>query len=138
MISLLWPVIAVIALICLVGYLAWPNSDVLDLAPNPARKPVVVLVALIGLGALGAGGYYGKHAVECMGYEEDYLNSVSQLKSITSTLGLLDTPEVTKALIGIREREMKESEAALLSLREHCGQRAAETALRKGSELLLP
>jgi hypothetical protein len=97
-----------------------------------------VVAGLALLAAVGTGVFYGRQVMTCQGYEEDYLNSVSQLKSITSTLGVFDRPEVTKALIGIRDREMRKSEAALVSLHKQCGQRAAETALRKGSELLLP
>lgn len=137
MISVLWPFIAAIALILIVGYFAWPKSDVLDLAPNPGRKPVVVLVALIGLGALGAVGYYGQHAVECMGYEEDYLNSVSQIKGSTYANALIGKGEAATALAGIKERAMQDAERTLTKVYSECGARAGDSAGRKATEMLL-
>lgn len=130
--------IAVIAVILIIGALAWPKSDVLDLAPGsswPVAKIVLTLSAVIGI---CGGAYYGSAALKCSGLEEDYLNAVSGIKSTTASLSVLDDPDVTKALIQIRDQSMRRSETILVSMHEQCGSRSAETALRKGSEILLP
>lgn len=100
--------------------------------------PAKLCLVVVSVGLLGAGGYAGSQYLTCQGLHDDYLNSVSQLKSTTASLSILKEQPAADALTFIREQEMKKAEEALLGLHKQCGNRAAETALREGTDILLP
>lgn len=124
--------------ILIVGWLAWPKPDELDLAPRRSWSIGKLALGLSAITALGVGGYFGNRHLACQGLEDDYLNSVSQMKSTTALLAMYDKEDTRKAFTLIRDREMEKAETALLGLHQQCGSRAADTAVREGSELLLP
>ena len=93
---------------------------------------------MAGLTAVGVGGYFGNQYLTCQGLEADYLNSVSKLKSYTLTMGLLQDKPAVSGLKSIPELEMKKLELTAFGLREQCGGQAADAAMRKGTEILLP
>lgn len=136
MTSQLLPFIAIIAVILTVGALAWPRSDVLDLAPH--RSWPVGKISLIVAGVLVVGGaaYLGKNYLQCQRLEEDYLNSFSSVKNIGSTLPLLSDGDARNALVIIREQQKARAGNTLQDLIAECGTRAAETANRKATELI--
>lgn len=115
-----------------------PHADVLDLAPAPRWSIGKLALVAVGIGLIVAGGYFGNRYMTCQGLEEDYLNSVSAVKSSAASASVFAKGDVTEALALIRDQQMNNAEAALRGLYEQCGNRAAETATRKGTEILLP
>lgn len=99
--------------------------------------PAKIVLAAVVVGLLGFGGVQVNRSLTCQGFEEDYLNSVSGLKSNAATSDLFNDKSVTKAFDTMREIQTEKAKSALVSLYEQCGDRAAETATRKGSEMLL-
>lgn len=97
-----------------------------------------IVLVVAGIAGLGAAGYYGNHYITCQGLEDDFLNSVGSIKSTAVMSAILPKGEARDALASIRAQQTPRTEAALHALYEQCGIRAGETAVRKGSELLLP
>lgn len=114
------------------------NADVLDLAPAPRWSIGKMALIAVVIGVVGAGGYFGNRYMTCQGLQEDYLNSVSSVKSSAVSASAFAKGDVTEALALIRDQQMKSAETALRGLYDQCGNRAAETAARKGTEILLP
>lgn len=101
-------------------------------------KAANVALTIAGVATVGTGGYFASRYMQCQGLENDYLNSVSQMKSATALLSMYGKDDTGKAFTLIRDREIEKAESALLGLHQQCGSRAADTAVRKGTELLLP
>jgi len=82
--------------------------------------------------------YFGSRYVTCSGLEDDYLNNISQMKSNASVLDLVQDKAGRSTFSAMRDAGLRRSEALIADLNAQCGSRAADTALRKGSAILLP
>lgn len=91
------------------------------------------------VGFLAVGGYFTNEHLACKGLEEDYLNGVSKIKSATQLKamdGISEDVEVSDLARLSLDQGMKEIETAQRSLLSRCGDRASDSALRKGQEML--
>lgn len=100
-------------------------------------SPAKLILLFGGIASVGSVGYFASRHLQCQSLEDDYLNGISAMKSSTLSASIFPEGEVSKALALASDQEMKKAEVALRGLYEQCGNRAAETAARKGTELLL-
>lgn len=118
----------------------------LALLPRPAtvdgganRMPWgKIAVGLVATAAVGMGVYVGRRYLACSDLEDDYLNSVSQLKTTTISQGVVQDRAGQSALTTLRDANMRVAASTLAELNSQCGSQAADTAVRKGSEILVP
>jgi hypothetical protein len=87
--------------------------------------------------ALGTGGYFANEWRVCTGLETDYLNAMSSIRGYSAMKQVLSDQELLSNAKSHEQTAWKASEAALLGLYGRCGQRSAETAVRKGQDVLL-
>lgn len=97
-------------------------------------------VALIAMGivALGAVGYFGNHELTCRSYEDQYLNGISDAAGGSAIRRIADTDSDAHALGDqIYAEGWDDAEKALLELSRRCGSERADTAHRRGNELIM-
>lgn len=97
-----------------------------------------IIVIAASVAVLVGAAFYGNRYMTCRGLEQDYLNSVSAMKNASTAMPILKENADAAAMSAIREMDLKRAETAMRSLHEQCGTRAAQTAARQGSEMLLP
>jgi hypothetical protein len=102
-----------------------------------AARIGLIIAAIAGTAALGTAGYFANEWRVCTGLEEDYLNSVSSLKGNIAMKSFMQDPDGIKAIENVDAIEMRRIEQTLASLHQQCGKRSANSAVRKGQELLL-
>jgi len=119
------------------GFAALPRSGSGEAPPNrlPWGKITVATVAALGI---GAGIYVGRQYLACSSLEDDYLNSVSQLKTATASQVIAQDEAGRSALASLRNANMGAAASTLAELNSQCGTHAADTAVRKGSGMLVP
>ncbi len=100
-------------------------------------KPAQIAAGIAGALALATGGYFANEWRVCRGLEEDYLNSLADMRGTIALRSVLrDTPsaEAANKLDAIATERIT---STLLDLHSRCGERSAETANRKGQDMLL-
>lgn len=90
------------------------------------------IIALVGLAAVGGGGYYANEAIACHGLEEDYLNSFASIRGLDATM--LAVPKMKGELKRLQDAEIQSAALVLAEIDRRCGERAAKTANRKAME----
>lgn len=101
-------------------------------------KVGLVTGAIAAVVALGIGGYVLNRTLGCNALEEDYLNSVSSLRSNASLSGLVSNDsELTAGLDRMERTDLQAIETHLTAIYTQCGDRADRTAARKGSAMVL-
>lgn len=96
-----------------------------------------IALALAGTGMLGTVGYFGNQYLHCRQLEDRYLNSISDMKSSILTGSLVSDKSLRKQLEELKAMRLEETRGIILELHEQCGGTAADTAVRKGSEMLV-
>ena len=100
-----------------------------------ARGALITMVVLIAAGGLAWGASAWRHASNCSALENRFLNAVAKNKS-AGTISQLGTPDVLK-LTGRLQREADiESDRMITLIATDCGDDAAQTAIRKGYQLI--
>lgn len=101
----------------------------------PTAAKIIASIAVVAL--LVWGGVAFQQYRKCQGIEEDYLNSVSSLKGNAALMTLAgNNQELTDGLRGMQERELQTIEVSLSAIYTECGERAGQSAARKGTEIL--
>ncbi|AJA10024.1 hypothetical protein SKP52_15730 [Sphingopyxis fribergensis] len=100
------------------------------------NKSVLIAIGLAASVALVWGGIEVRRSMVCAGLEEDYLNTVSSLKTKVQTRSLLaQLGKDDSAFIYMTKVDEEKLLWILTNLHQKCGKRAAETATRKGIEM---
>jgi hypothetical protein len=86
---------------------------------------------------LGVVGYFTNEWRACNALERDYLNSLSQMRGNIKTMALLTDKSLSDELERMNEAHFSDAERSLIDMYARCGNPAAQTASRKGQDLLL-
>lgn len=92
---------------------------------------------IVGTLALGTVGYFANEWRVCRGLEEDYLNSLSNMRGTIALRSVLRDTSSAEAVKKLDTMATEKMTSALLKLHTRCGERSAETASRKGQDMLL-
>lgn len=102
-----------------------------------ATKIGLIVAGIAGVAALGTGGYFANEWRVCSGLEEDYLNSVASIRGYASINQVLNDRQLLESMKAQEDAEWNRLETTLYGLSSRCGTRAANTASRKGQDILL-
>ncbi|PTR11805.1 MULTISPECIES: hypothetical protein [unclassified Novosphingobium] len=127
----------VVVMLCW-GLAALPRASANGGASTNRVPWVKIAIGLVSAIVIGAGIYAGRQYLACSGLEDDYLNSVSQLKTATVSQGIVQDEAGRSTLANLREANMRAAASTLAALNSQCGSQAADTAVRKGSGMLQP
>jgi len=101
------------------------------------KTAVKFLMVVCAVALLVWGGLALNHSLACKRLENDYLNSVASLKGNALLLAAIgDDPKTMTELKRISDDELKSIQTTLTRIYEECGDRAGQTAARKGTEIL--
>lgn len=100
-------------------------------------RPAAIALTVLAIGALGTAGYFANEWRVCTNLENDYLNSMAGIRGHATIKQVLADQRLLDAMKVQEEAQWKTAEAALLGLHGRCGERSAETAHRKGQDVLM-
>lgn len=94
-------------------------------------------ITIVALSVLGVGGYFANRAYQCHSLETEYLNAMANIRGTLAINATINNPELATLMETRQELSWKAAENALLGIYERCGKEAAETANRKGQDMLI-
>lgn len=100
-------------------------------------KGITMAAIALGIAGLAIGGYFLQGKVKCYQLEQDYLNDVDSLRSnAIARVAVPGNEELQSTMDRLEELQLKSLQISLDAVYEQCGERAGQSAARKGGNMV--